>query len=80
MGKTSKMNEEIKAYATGKQDIDKYKRLLFSGIDGRNVFVKLKWPKNIRLKLRAKFLQKIKGHRMVYRLKQIQAIKHQNND
>ena len=70
MEKTSKMTDEIKRYTLGNPvDLAKYKKHLLSGVDGRG-YLKIRWP-NAVLKMRSKFLCRIKNYKMVNRLKSI---------
>lgn len=67
------MEYGVREYALGKQDVNKYKKLMETGND--NSWVKIDWqlPKKMlrhfRTKMTKKFRQSIKNYCMVTRLK-----------
>lgn len=71
------MNEQVREYAFGRQDVSKYKRLLESSRNDDGSWVNINWqvPKkfirHFRTKILKKFRQSIKNYAMVNRIKNI---------
>lgn len=60
---------EIRKYASGVQDLAKYKKVFLSGVEGVD-YIKIRWkPKGKLKKLLLTTRQKIKCYKMISRLK-----------